>query len=163
MFKCFCGKEIGRSRKGQKTCFNLNCRKIYQRKWALNYYYTKYRKQSAENSKRRLLKYPEKFREYNRYWAKKNPDKRLGYRLKREYGISLDDFNKILLKQKGVCAICKCINGVGTKLFIDHNHKTKKVRGLLCYKCNFAVGHFKEDISNLKSAMKYLKNGLKSN
>src|SRR3990170_3742892 len=58
---------------------------------------------------------------------------------KRKYGISLNDYNQILLKQSGGCAICKT-QPKNHRLSIDHNHRTKKVRGLVCKYCNQALG-----------------------
>lgn len=43
------------------------------------------------------------------------------------------------------------------KLYIDHCHKTNQVRGLLCFSCNSALGHFKDNVESLKKAIKYLK------
>ena len=72
---------------------------------------------------------------------------------KREYGISIDDFNQMLIKQNKHCKIC---NQEMIKPNIDHCHNSGKVRGLLCWNCNIALGYFKDNIENLKSAIKYL-------
>ena len=58
-------------------------------------------------------------------------------------------------KQGGCCAICGGVNVNGRRLAVDHEHETGKVRGLLCDKCNLAIGLF-DDINNLASAIKYL-------
>lgn len=76
-------------------------------------------------------------------------------RLLKEYGLSIDDFNKMYGNQNGKCCICsKFVEG--TKINIDHCHKTGKVRGLLCWNCNMAIGYLKDNIDNLKNAIKYL-------
>jgi Recombination endonuclease VII len=76
------------------------------------------------------------------------------YRLKKIYGISLDDYNEILAKQGDGCAIC------GTSLnhsgHVDHCHTTGMVRGVLCSQCNTAIGKFKDDIELLDNAIAYL-------
>ena len=82
--------------------------------------------------------------------------------LKRNYGITLDDYNEILIKQNHVCAICGgeetlIIKGKNRDLAVDHNHETGKVRGLLCSKCNTAIGFFNEDIRIIKTAIRYIK------
>lgn len=59
--------------------------------------------------------------------------------------------------QNGVCAICNQININGRKLSVDHNHKTGKFRGLLCLKCNLAIGYLQEDVSLFEKSIEYLK------
>jgi hypothetical protein len=61
--------------------------------------------------------------------------------------------------QEGVCAICGGINKDGRRLFIDHDHSTGKVRGLLCTKCNFGVGHFNDDVILLLKTVGYIEKG----
>lgn len=78
--------------------------------------------------------------------------------LKRHYGISLEDYNVLLEKQKGLCAICKRkeLHQRWKCLSVDHNHKTGEVRGLLCHRCNVVLG-YANDINVLIMAIKYLK------
>ena len=77
--------------------------------------------------------------------------------LKRNFGISLMEYNKIKENQNNKCAICK-INNEKNKVFhTDHNHTTGKVRGLLCTNCNIGIGQFKDNILILKNAIIYLK------
>lgn len=83
------------------------------------------------------------------------------YDLKRSYGITLDDYNQMFSDQKGCCAICnRHIGDLNMKrkknLCVDHCHKTKKVRGLLCDKCNRALGLFNDDADILHKAIIYL-------
>lgn len=67
-----------------------------------------------------------------------------------------DENLKIFLQENKVCNICNLVSG---KMFIDHNHTTNKIRGLLCIKCNLAIGHyFADNISLLKKAIEYLQN-----
>jgi len=79
--------------------------------------------------------------------------------LNRKYKITQNDYEQMLKSQNGKCAICGLPakdhrNGI---LNIDHNHVTKKVRGLLCNNCNRGIGHLKDSIKNIESAIKYLK------
>lgn len=73
---------------------------------------------------------------------------------KEKYGITIKDYEVYLMKQDGKCAICKKEDT--TKLAVDHRHSDGKVRGLLCKKCNLAIGLFHDDISILFSAIEYL-------
>lgn len=89
---------------------------------------------------------------------KANPLVRKNYRLKYYYGITLDEYNEKLNQQKGKCAICftNKPGGRGNHFYVDHNHKTKKVRGLLCHNCNFVIGNARENTSILTNAIGYL-------
>ena len=76
--------------------------------------------------------------------------------LKKAYGISNEDYERMLEKQNNSCAICGKICSDKEKFPVDHDHKTKKVRGILCHVCNKGLGCFYDDISKLESAIKYL-------
>jgi len=71
------------------------------------------------------------------------------------YGVTLEQFQKLLDEQKGQCAICK--DPLGPKPHLDHCHETKKVRGLLCVRCNMGIGFFKDSPLRLQQAIDYLK------
>lgn len=73
----------------------------------------------------------------------------------RSYGISVDQYNYLFKIQKGVCYICQ-EKELKKSLGIDHDHKTGKVRGLLCSKCNTAIGLLKDDPELLTRAQNYL-------
>lgn len=73
----------------------------------------------------------------------------------RTYGMSIDEYEQMVVAQKGVCAIC----GKSDKrhrLSIDHCHITKKVRKLLCGDCNRGLGLFRDAIVTLRAAANYL-------
>lgn len=102
-------------------------------------------------------------REYSRNYHKNNRDKDNDKRLKYRFGITLEDYNKMSLQQDGVCVICKKPEtsierktGVIKNLCVDHDHKTNKVRALLCGKCNKALGLLNDDIFLLKNSILYL-------
>lgn len=86
---------------------------------------------------------------YQRKWAKENPEKHaISVRkcwLKKMYGITLEQYDAMYRAQNGVCAICHGINLNGTRLCVDHSHDTKKVRSLLCRKCNSFLGYIREN------------------
>ena len=87
----------------------------------------------------------------------KNPEKTKNNKYKRQYGITLDDYNKLLDTQNGCCAICKRHKSeFSMALHTDHNHATGKVRGILCQKCNRGLGFFNDDTELMKEAINYL-------
>ena len=96
---------------------------------------------------------------YSRWWYKNNKTKMLHYRLKGKFGISIDDFNKMLAAQDGVCAICREKNFLDRRLAVDHDHATSIVRGLLCTGCNGMLGLSKDRPGVLRAAAEYLERG----
>lgn len=78
--------------------------------------------------------------------------------IKRTYNFTWEEYEALLEKQNGKCAICKSKvgNATKTRLFIDHCHSGLHVRGLLCGSCNSALGLFKDSPTILRQAIKYL-------
>ena len=76
--------------------------------------------------------------------------------LKRGYGISVAQYDKMLLLQGGVCAICKGRNKSKRRLSVDHNHASGEIRGLLCDNCNSGLGRFRDSPEFLRAAAEYL-------
>lgn len=113
-----------------------------------------WRKEYRKNNKDKLLKREKKYREKNKVEIR-NRD------YLRKYRIRLEEYNKILEAQNGVCKICKLKekSKKAENLAIDHNEKNGNVRGLLCGNCNRALGGFQDNIQNLLKAVKYLKTG----
>lgn len=85
--------------------------------------------------------------------------------LVKNYGITIDEYKKMLAAQNHKCAICEVDEVYSGKkgLFVDHDHESSEVRGLLCSKCNFLIGHAQEDVLILHKAIKYLKYFKKDN
>ncbi len=105
-------------------------------------------------------------KERTKKWAKENPKKfKIHLRqqlLRSKYNLSLKEYNILLQKQKGLCAICRLperafLKNTLKSLAVDHNHYTDAVRGLLCSKCNLGLGQFNDSILMLKKAITYLK------
>ena len=92
-----------------------------------------------------------KFRDGNKSLLKEK-------KLKYNFGINLAEYENILNRQGGVCAICGKSPNKEKSLVVDHDHVTEKVRGLLCQKCNLALGQFQDSPINLLSAINYLEN-----
>lgn len=80
-------------------------------------------------------------------------------RLKFTYGITLEDYNRILKEQEGKCAICGTTEpkGNGNRLHVDHDHNNGHIRGLLCHFCNTGIGLLKDNIDILQKSINYLK------
>lgn len=77
-------------------------------------------------------------------------------RLRADFGISLVEYQQILDRQNGRCAICGQTCGSGRNLAVDHDHETGLVRGLLCMNCNNGLGRFKDRADLLRNALRYL-------
>ena len=97
-----------------------------------------------------------------RYWENRDeinsskrssPERWRNTRLKREYGISQQEYDELFAHQDGKCAICQKEQ---PKLSVDHCHATLRVRGLLCTNCNIGLGHFKDNVELLEAAILYL-------
>ncbi|TKT03428.1 endonuclease VII domain-containing protein [Streptomyces lasalocidi] len=90
--------------------------------------------------------------------------------LKRSYNITLDEYEALLARQGGKCAICpitadEYLEATGNNFSVDHDHSCcpdkakscgKCVRGLLCSACNFTIGHAREDVDILLNSATYL-------
>lgn len=103
----------------------------------------------------------EKCRAASKRWQENNPEryKEIGEsgRLKRVYGMTVQDYAELLVKQKNSCAICKKHkSNFKRKLAVDHIHGTKINRGLLCDNCNIALGLVKENIYTLQNMIFYI-------
>jgi hypothetical protein len=103
--------------------------------------------------------YRSKHRLQAQQWRKNNPIKEREIYIKYKYKISPNSYQGLLIKQNGTCAICKQICTVNPNLSVDHCHLTKKVRGLLCDRCNKGLGFFKDNPDLLIEANKYLQKG----
>lgn len=106
-------------------------------------------------------------------WQKANPERLNAYRrerrarpevkareratyLKRKFGITLATYDEMLQVQGGVCAICGRPPREDISLHVDHEHGTGRVRGLLCFRCNNALGDFDDDPALLLRAVEYV-------
>jgi hypothetical protein len=115
-----------------------------------------------------VLKLIEEFKRYSRVckkchglkaaaWARNNRKRRRVQRIKqhiRAYGITVEYYVQLLVKQNSRCAICLKRDSV--RLSVDHDHATGRVRGLLCRKCNRAIGGLNDDPLLVQAALRYL-------
>jgi hypothetical protein len=99
---------------------------------------------------------PDKRRKAWLRWRQNHPEQhRLSQQktsLKRLYGLTWEEFQRWHELQGNRCAICEA----ETKLFVDHDHTTGLVRGLLCSNCNFGVGSLGDSAARLRRAAAYL-------
>jgi hypothetical protein len=113
---------------------------------------TKLHNDNAYNKNKSNENYIKYRRSIRKDWYDRNPEKVKNMCLKRNYGITLDDYNKMYEEQNGCCAIC----GKSESLAVDHDHSTGKIRALLCHKCNKGLGLFDECPSILSNAISYV-------
>jgi|GEM_PF-2190624 hypothetical protein len=96
------------------------------------------------------------------YKGKVTPETRRRASLKHLYNLTEEQYQILLNKQNGVCAICHKpetrINWLGKPIHleVDHIHGTKEIRGLLCHKCNTGIGLLGEEVEQYKAATEYL-------
>ena len=173
-------KKTGKVYMTIRTICN-NCKSKVEREWRkrTGYEYTEARKEykrkyyqsqggkefSRERSKRWRKKNPEKVLEARKRYYEKT-DTRDSY-LKRKHGITKVEYEAMLEQQDFKCKICgEGIKEVDLKivkvpkehsLHVEHDHKTGKIRGLTCSKCNFLLGLANDNSKILENAIEYLK------
>ena len=108
----------------------------------------------------------------NNAWARKRyharPELMKDRQLRQTYGMTLTEFNAIIQAQEGFCASCRVKletrfkKRSRTKACVDHNHKSKRNRGILCFDCNMALGFFHENPLTTMNAVIYLAKWLKN-
>lgn len=130
------------SRRDGYQTYCKNCHNFMQRE--------KYKKDPSQKIKRQIRAARRKDRD---------PLVQRKAELKRLYGITFDDYVNLYKKQNGVCAICLQECKTRKSLSVDHDHKTMVVRGLLCNRCNRAIGMLHEDPDILERAKKYIIKG----
>lgn len=143
-----------------RRCARLSYQKFLER----------YRAIARIAEKKKWKENPKKMRKKALKYALENPQVGKRAALKKRYGMTLEDWERLFKKQKGRCAICKKgqkttqithLPGKGKglankSLFVDHDHKTGKVRGLLCSKCNTALGLLLDSSEIVQNAFWYL-------
>ena len=94
---------------------------------------------------------------WQKNYHKRHPKKAIQYLRRRKFGLEPQDYDNLLKKQNGVCTICGKTNKNKRPLAVDHNHKTEQIRGLLCDKCNTAIGLLDDNIETCLSVVEYLR------
>lgn len=166
-----------RSRSGLSSeC--LECRRKSKKRWAA----ANPEKVKAYGRQYRI-EHPEVVRNLKKLYRKRHPDRakaqvraavkkkwntyyaptRWRAWLRRKYGITEQQFTEALQKQGNCCAICKGNQNCQRsgqrreRLYVDHCHKTKRFRGLLCFKCNTLLGMAGDSVATLQRAVEYVK------
>jgi len=98
----------------------------------------------------------EVFSERTRLWISNHPEraKFIAHRshIKRTYGLTLEEYDRLRLRDDGRCHLCGIVDGTG----VDHNHETGIVRGWLCKACNTGLGLFRDSPDMLRRALGYM-------
>lgn len=153
-------KELERGRKNIQL--NPEYRKKYYKKnkdkiFAQNKEWAKEHPDIVKQTKKSWkLRNKDKIQMYNKLHPRKYDYKKSRIQHLKKRGLTLADYDKLFEKQQGVCAICDGVNTDGRRLFIDHNHITGGVRGLLCNQCNALLGYAKDNPATLTKAANYL-------
>jgi NAD+--asparagine ADP-ribosyltransferase len=108
------------------------------------------RKKQKEKYHNLTLDQQKKLRENN---SCNNSDYRKKYKLKTNYGLTIEEFSDMIKYQNNKCKICECEMNSPQ---IDHNHATNEVRALLCRNCNTSLGLLKEDTKVLYNMISYI-------
>jgi hypothetical protein len=119
-----------------------------------------YYEANKEECKARSMAHYEANREHHtkrrHEWTKANPDRALDTKLRRNYGITLQQYAVMLEEQGGTCAICRTDDWGKRGPCVDHNHTTNKVRAILCGRCNTAIGQLRENPAIIRAAADYI-------
>src|SRR5579872_193612 len=107
---------------------------------------------------------PEKERASGRTWRKNNHTRQRqtekSRELKKKYGLTIEDYEAIMMAQNHKCAICRTplimYGSMIGKTAVDHNHANGQVRGILCWHCNCALGSMRDNVEIAKSCVEYL-------
>lgn len=163
LFSCVCGKEIVRL-KSRVTVKNsqANCGCIIRKKVVNNKLKCISCCEYKDVSEFRFEKHKNQYlgkcnlcqKKYLRDRYKNNIGGTKDYGLLFRYGIDYNQYEELKIKQNNLCLICK----IKTELCVDHCHKSKEIRGLLCKSCNMGIGHFKDNVDFLQNAVYYLNN-----
>jgi Recombination endonuclease VII len=119
--------------------------RAYNRAWV-----AAHREEINARQRRRWAENPELRQKQSAYRARSQRKVHLKY----YYGLSVEDYNALLARQGGTCAICR--KPSRQRLCVDHCHLTRQVRRLLCRKCNLGIGYFDDDPRLLRAAAAYL-------
>jgi DNA mismatch repair ATPase MutL len=103
----------------------------------------------------------DKMNEYNKAYREKNHDKSRHRTVKYKYGLTSSEYDSLVEQSGGTCPICGILfdwidRHKANRPCVDHCHESGKIRGLICGKCNAALGMFYDDISILEKAIQWL-------
>lgn len=145
----------------ERAHYGLNlCRKCYGREWRKKHpgysqkSYSRTREKQLEQGRVRYRQNKEKVAQYWKEFRKRFPQKRRDWQLRKDYGITLNEYNEMVLAQNNSCRLCN-ISPI-KKPVVDHNHTTGKVRGIVCHGCNTLIGFFESRPQAIDNIKQYL-------
>jgi len=162
----------------RRRIYNKRYRKknIEKEKIKSHQYYLKNKDEIDRKNRERAKKNRKRIYEISKIWINNNRDKVCGYAKKyrlrnpekvkilrkknhllHNYGLTLEKIEEIKKLQNNICPICKKDLNIGTRIAVDHCHKTGKIRAILHIKCNSFIAFSDEDISRFQNAIEYLK------
>jgi hypothetical protein len=116
-----------------------------------------YKAKQQENTDRWHKKHPERVSGHKKKWEKANGKAASRRKVLQQYDLTEADYQRMLTKQGGVCQICLQPPKPGKSLHVDHCHESGRVRGLLCFRCNFGLSWFAESAERMERAVAHLK------
>ena len=144
---------------GMRDGHRNECKSCFRRLWKARYEAEpERRRRAAERAKAWQARNPDKHAEILRRYRESGRAAELMRRahLKRKFNLSVEDYEAMLAKQGGGCAICAAPAPEGQSLHVDHCHDSGAIRGLLCFRCNAGLGLFDHDGERLARAASYL-------
>jgi len=126
-------------------------------------YRIKNKEKIRKDGRKYYRKHKKQYYQYRKKWRKNNPQKIKEEKLRLKFKMSIEDYNNLLKNQNNRCGICNekfDLKNYNKPNYpnVDHCHKTGKIRGILCSRCNSGLGSFHDDQSVLDSAVLWLKN-----
>jgi hypothetical protein len=100
--------------------------------------------------------HPERIKRAHRKYNSSNPEKVAAAKRKYKYGLSPEGYDALMKQQGSACAICKTPNWADYPPHVDHDHKSGRVRGILCRCCNVAIGLIKDNPKTARTLADYL-------
>ncbi len=132
-------------------------------------YYIRNREVLRAKQRQYYVKHSDRIKDQSRAWREARPEAEMArdqhgharareLRLIRRYGLTQEQYDSMLADQGNLCAVggSRC---EGEELYVDHDHETERVRGLLCQKCNSVLGYARDQVGILRNAINYLLGG----
>lgn len=156
--------EFGFSRPKVRRADCKKCQNLYNKEYLMTHPVVAAKIKKNVQSYRKVYNQVNKAKRgnYLRHWAESNTTAVKARKLKYKYGISLDDYDYMMEKQGFCCMLCDKefqLHKGRYSAHVDHDHKTGKIRGLLCFQCNIGLGSFKDDQAILSRAIRYIEHG----
>lgn len=130
---------------------SLERRRAARREW-----YRKNRDRALASNREWKKNNPDKIKAASRRRHEKHRDRLNGKRRFDKYGVTQEQYDEMVERQNGVCAICSSPPKAAKALSVDHDHNTGSVRGLLCDPCNLGLGLLGDSLQSLQAAVEYL-------